>query len=96
MSFKTAALAVAGWLFFAAIAGITLLPHLPSSWLQWLLLVLLGPPVYVVLEGLGAWIFSPAPGEPQLAKPISLRRIGLVVLSLVVAAALAGAIYANW
>lgn len=96
MRSRAVALALVGWLAVAGIAGLTLLPHLPSTWAQWLALVVLGPPVYVALEALGAWLFSPTHGEAISAKPFSLRRIGLVVILVALAAAMVGAIHAIW
>lgn len=81
----TIKLVVAGvglWLLVAAIAALTLLPRLPGSWGQWLLLIVFGPPVYVVLEGLGTWLGGRLFASPPAAdaRTFSFRRVGIAVL----------------
>ena len=96
MSIKTVALVVAGWLVAAGTAGLTLLPHVPATWTRWVALVVFGPLVYVVFEALGSWLFSPAHGKAISAKPFSFRRIGFVVLAVVLAAVAVLGVFAIW
>lgn len=91
---KSIAIGVAGWLGLAAISAITVLPRLPATLNQWVALAVFGPPVYVVLEGLGERLFSPKSGEPIVAKPFSFRRVGITAGLLIASAVLVATTYA--
>lgn len=45
------------WLFVAGLLTLLLWPDLPTTDLGWFLLVVVGPPVYVVGEGFFEWLF---------------------------------------
>jgi hypothetical protein len=77
------ALAIA-WLLVAALLAFQLWPDLPKSYLQWILLVLFGPPLYVLGEALFGWLFSPRHGQSISRRPFSPARI-LVALPVVLA-----------
>jgi len=62
-------------------------PHFPQTTLQWALLIVLGPPLYVLGEALGAWVFSPERGYRISPKSFSILRLvfALMIVLLVLA-----------
>jgi hypothetical protein len=77
------ALAIA-WLLVAAFLVFQFWPDLPKSYLQWLLLVVFGPPLYVLGEAFFGWLFSLRHGQSISPRPFSPIRI-LVALPVVLA-----------
>jgi len=76
------------WLVIFGIVLLYVAPDFPRTTVQWALLFVLGPPIYVLGEALGAWLFSPDRGHRISAKRFSLLRIvyALLVIALIVAA----------
>jgi hypothetical protein len=66
-------LAVAGWLL------LQFWPDIPHSKVQWFLFVALGPPLYVLGEGLFTWLFSPAHGRAISQRAFSVARIAIAL-----------------
>jgi hypothetical protein len=64
-----------------------LLPHIPNSYIQWLVVIVVGPPLYVIGELTVGSFFSPERGNAISSKRFSALRIfiGLVVAAIVVA-----------
>jgi hypothetical protein len=73
------------WLFIAGFLAVQLWPDLPHSALQWVFLVVLGPPLYVLGETFFGWLFSPEHGAAISRRRFSIKRIA-VVLTIVLAA----------
>lgn len=67
------------WLLIAAFITIQLWPHLPRSQLQWLVLIALGPPFYVLGEAFFGWLFSEAHGRAISERRFSVTRIAVAV-----------------
>lgn len=76
------------WVLLAAFLVVLGLPNLPQSALQWVLLVLLGPPVYVLGEGFFGWLFSRKHGMTISQKRFSIKRIAVALSVCVMIAAL--------
>jgi hypothetical protein len=76
------------WLLIFGIVLLYVAPDFPRTTVQWALLFVLGPPVYVLGEALGAWLFSPNRGHRISARRFSLFRIAyaVLVIALIVAA----------
>ena len=72
------------WLVAATILAFQFWPELPQSKLQWALLVIFGPPLYVIGEAFFGWLFSKAHGESVSPSNFSLKRI-LIALPVVLA-----------
>ena len=68
------------WLAVASIAAFTLLPHLPQNSLQWVLLVIFGPPLYVLGETIGSGLFSSEHGQAISSRRFSIARIAVALL----------------
>ena len=64
-----------------------LLPHIPNSYIQWLVVIVIGPPLYVLGELIIGSVFSPERGSAISSKQFSVLRIiiGVVVAAVVVA-----------
>ena len=67
------------WLFLAGFLTLQMWPDLPKTNLGWFLLIVAGPPVYVLGEGLFEWLFSEAHGKKVSANRFSAVRILLVL-----------------
>jgi hypothetical protein len=68
------------WLFLAGLLLLSIWPEVPRSKMQWVLFIALGPPIYVLGEGLFGWLFSPAHGRAISKKAFSLARIAIALL----------------
>ena len=82
--FRSLTLLALGWLIVAVVLLIQFLPDLPQTKLQWALLVLFGPPLYVLGEAIISGLFSERRGLSVTSKGFSLKRI-LIALPLVMA-----------
>jgi len=82
--FRPLILLALGWLLFASILMLQVLPDLPQSRLIWVLLVLFGPPLYVLGEASFSWLFSKRHGHSISPKGLSFKRI-LFALPVVIA-----------
>ena len=77
----TNVLAIAGiWLFLSGISLLTLWPSIPSSSSGWLLLVVLGPPLYLAGEYLADRMWSSEPGKAISEHPSRTFRIAAGVV----------------
>ena len=88
--FWTIASAVLIWLFLAGFALLTLWPSIPSSRGGWLLLVVIGPPLYVAGEFLAERGWSSKFGQTISEHPSRTFRIvaGVIVGSVLLLAIL--------
>jgi putative copper export protein len=77
------------WFFLVGFLILQQWPDLPKTKLGWFLLVLLGPPIYLLGEGFFGWLFSKERGERISNKRFSLLRIAfalsIVLLIFIVA-----------
>jgi len=78
--------AVAWFLIFGLVL-LLVAPHFPASALEWALLFVAGPPLYVLGEALGSWVFSSERGHHISPKGFSVLRItyALVIMLAFVA-----------
>lgn len=70
---------IAGWLVFAGLAGWALLPWVPDSALKWMLLIVVGPPAYLLLTLIGDALgegFNHLPGIRQGNASVERRTQG--------------------
>lgn len=78
------------WMFMAILAGLTLWPAVPSSWPGWLLLVVFGPPLYILGELVADRFWSTKAARFVSEHPSRCVRItvgvafGLVLLAVVI------------
>ena len=63
------------WMIVAGLLVVSFWPALPSTWLQWLLFIAFGPPVYVIGEEFFGWVFSSRRGAAISNRRFSLKRI---------------------
>jgi len=77
--FRILLVGAAVWLVVAGLLVVQLLPNLPRSTLQWVLLVGLGPPLYILGEGFFGWLFSDEHGAAISQKRFSIKRIGVAL-----------------
>lgn len=76
--------AALAWLLIAGVALLTFWPSIPTSWLGWLLLVIIGPPLYLLAETVGEWAWASGPGRKLSEHPSAVFRMAVgVVLGLV-------------
>ena len=67
------------WVLITVLIALQLWPDLPRSRQQWLLLIGLGPPLYIALEAWGSWVLAPARGWAVSRKRFSLLRLVLLL-----------------
>ena len=70
-----------GWLF---LVGLLALQFWPKTQMEWLLLVVVGPPVYVFGEAFFGWLFSEAHGNKISSRQFPWLRVALAVVVLLV------------
>lgn len=70
----------AGWLLIAAIALAVLWPNGPQTTGQWVLLIVAGPPLYLLGEAFLGWLFSPEHGRKISSARFSIDRVGLAFI----------------
>lgn len=63
------------WVLIAGLALVQLWPIVPASSAQWLLFIVLAPPIYVVTEASWGWIFSEKHGNSISRQKFSLLRV---------------------
>lgn len=68
------------WLSLVALLVFWLLPNLPQTALQWVLLVVLGPPAYVLGEAFFGWLLSREHGAAISRRRFSIKRIAVLLL----------------
>jgi glycerophosphoryl diester phosphodiesterase len=83
-----------GWLAVAALALLELWPSIPKTQEQWVLLIALGPPSYVLLQAFGERLIprllpTPAGGRPtfSLGRVFSGVALGVVLVAAMIALA---------
>ena len=67
------------WLVVAGLLLLQFWPAIPHSKVQWFMFVALGPPLYVLGEGLFTWLFSPAHGRAISNRAFSFARIAIAL-----------------
>ena len=83
------------WVLVAGAIVAQGLPWLPGTRTQWLLVVGLGPPMYLLAEGVFSWLFSARRGHRVSRRNFSLVRVLLLLLAVLVCFGLAWAA-ASW
>ena len=73
------------WLIIAGILVIEAWPHVPDSPHQWVLFLIFGPPVYVLVEAFGEFIFSLVPKRIEARHGFSWARIFWYLLVIFIA-----------
>jgi hypothetical protein len=81
---KLAAVAVL-WLVLAGLCALMAWPHVPRTWSQGLLFVVVAPPIYVLGEFVGGWFFSEKHGRAISSSAFSFARIGVALIVVVAA-----------
>jgi hypothetical protein len=82
---KTAAFLLVLTATWAFLVGLVILSMgVPETRTQWIIAVIVGPPLYVAAEAFVEWLFSKQHGERISTKPFSLLRI-LVALAVMLA-----------
>ena len=76
------------WLVVACFLLLQLWPDIPQSKGQWFLFVGLGPPLYVLGEGLFTWLLSPAHGKAISGRTFSVTRVAVALPILLAVLAL--------
>jgi hypothetical protein len=90
---RTIALAVFIWLFTCGLLLLMVWPRRPSTYVQWLLFILLGPMAYGAVEYAGERILSPKLAARISPRRFSWLRIGYALVAfLVFLAALVGVV----
>lgn len=85
--FRLVMVAALAWALIAGVMLVWRAPRFPQSRLEWFLVLVVGPPFYVLGEGFFGWLFSAERGRQISSRPFSLLR---VLLALLVVLALAG------
>jgi hypothetical protein len=83
---KAGALFCVLWLVLTGVSIFILLPHIPNSYIQWLVVIVIGPPLYVIGELTVGSFLSPERGNAISSKRFSVLRIfiGFFVAVIVV------------
>jgi hypothetical protein len=68
------------WLLLAGITVLQLWPDVPKSRAGWILFITIGPPLYVLLEATGSWLFSQKRGMAISRSRFSLLRVFIALL----------------
>lgn len=86
------------WLFLAALFALEFWPHLPESTSEWVAIIVVGPPLYVLAEGAAEWLWSTRTGRAIAHHPSSAVRIfwGVVIALVVGGAVWGGFRLINW
>lgn len=92
--YRSIMLLALGWLLMATIIILALWPDLPQSKLIWVLLVLFGPPLYVLGEAFFDWLFSERHGHSISSSGLSFKRILFALPVVIVLTALSWS--ASW
>lgn len=75
-------LAALTWLFLVGLVLLYLWPNLPKSKPQWVVFLLVAPPLYVLGEAFFGWLFSDEHGSAMSPRGFSVGRV-LVALPVV-------------
>jgi len=78
------------WMVLTVLSLLDIFPHYPHSIAGWALLIALAPPVYLIAECIGSWIFSKEHGMRVSGTNFSILRIivGTLVMAIVMAVVL--------
>lgn len=82
------------WLVVSGLVLLQIAPYFPRSTLEWMLLIVVGPPLYVLGEALGAWLFSPERGYRISPKGFSVLRMVYALLIILLFVVLGGTVSA--
>ena len=80
------------WFFILGLVPLQIAPHFPASALVWALLFVAGPPLYVLGEALGSWLFSTESGHQILPKGFAVLRIAYALVIMLAFVALTSTI----
>jgi hypothetical protein len=80
------------WFVVTGLVLLQIAPYFPKSTLEWVLLIVVGPPLYVLGEALGAWLFSPERGHRISPKGFSFLRIAYALLIVLLFVMLGGTV----
>jgi hypothetical protein len=83
---KKLAVLVGAWAIAVAVVLASSWPAIPRSWVDWLLLVFVGVPLYVAAEIGFAWLFSPKHGAALSERKFSWLRIAVAFVAALAAA----------
>jgi hypothetical protein len=72
------------WLLVASILVVSFWPVLPRSTYWWAIFLLVGPPIYVSIEGFFTWLLSEKHGQAISRKPFSMARITVALAFMLV------------
>ena len=78
---------LAAWAMFAVLLLLQLLPDTPKTTRGWMLLLVLGPPAYVVLEWASSRLFSSKTGAQISSAGFSFARVVVALIVVLVALA---------
>jgi hypothetical protein len=84
--------AAVAWFLIFGLVLLQIAPHFPASALEWALLFVAGPPLYVLGEALGSWLFSAESGHQISPKGFSVLRIAYALVIMLAFVALASTI----
>jgi hypothetical protein len=73
------AIVLAAWAFLAVIVVLEFIPDTPTTAGGWVLLLVVGPPVYLAFELVGDWLFSAKTGASISAARFSLARVAVAI-----------------
>ena len=73
-----------GWALLAGICLVETWPKWPETKGQWAILVVVGPPLYILFEWLGEKILMPTNRPVQNSSAVSFRRILVLLFRLAV------------
>ena len=85
---------VVAWVVLGGFLLFQLWPGVPKSTVQWISLLVVGPPLYLLGEALFGWLFSERHGEKLSPRRFSVLRI--VVAFPIVLAAFAVSWWLSW
>jgi hypothetical protein len=89
---KKLAVLLAAWVIAVLVILRISWPAIPRNWVDWLLLVFVGVPLYVAAEIGFAWLFSPKRGAALSERKFSWLRIVVALIAALAAAALCWAV----
>jgi hypothetical protein len=72
------------WLLIAAVLILEFWPDLPRTHTGWFTFIVVGPPLYVLAEAFGGWLFSERHGKAISPKPFSVLRVLIALVVVLV------------
>jgi hypothetical protein len=72
------------WLFLAIISALSFGALVPQNWAGAIALLIFGPPIYIICEAIGDWLWSTWPFRKISESPSkSIRIVGSVVMGFI-------------